>query len=460
MKFNSNPLFISILLSYSQIINAAAADNKSSWNIFIFDKDKKEISSFINNEVNQEERSSEGEDSFAVDKVFEKNSVDIRELPKLFNDNEHQSKKELLFNGGRGPGGGDSYFCRKGENDFEGWYSYDFIQTRRDLKDLYSDIYEFTGSRCEDYLEQIHHRLEKSNSLMALGLREYISSLPPPFSRSESMSSPIQRTWRPIHSEGPSDFCLVYDLKDETPNISPSNCVPCQLFLRKYSETKSQLYYFYDEENLAHIKKVPLQCSYAVVHEWARDFLPHSQDLYDFVDYLHSKNFFNPLNTFKYNYLFESRGQNILQQNDTIELYYDLVTQVPATPIEVKEMKEQFINKFYARVAEVKKDIQRLKNSLKKDKTLPRQLDVVAEQWLSSIVDRYEKKKIPLGPALFELEELDQSLPVMRVRPFMNPIEESLLFNRVRGPSPVDFSKFHKEPSQVKEGSSFVDHDE
>lgn len=252
-------------------------------------------------------------------------------------------------NGGRGPGGGDVLVCSQSEeNRFDGFYSYDYVQTRRSLTSENTDEYPFPGvETCLGKLESIHYKLEKVNPILASGFREYIDSLPIQASPKPS----ALRRWVPISYEHGPVECLGHDIQDETAIISTPNCRRCQVFIRDFSKANSGLIYTYDARLLSELSKEPRQCSYALVHEWARDFLPNSKDLYFFTRMLHSKEFHDE-GEFQMNDLPRSVADclNHLNQqpiqSDLLGQYFAVVSQVPPTPEELENFQTDMRQRF------------------------------------------------------------------------------------------------------------------
>ena len=338
-------------------------------------------------------------------------------------------------NGGRGPGGGDGIFCSESkEHSFKGWYSYDFIQSRGSLSQPFVREHNFQHSgSCSDYMTKVEARLKVLNPLLATGLEHYLNSSP---FRVSKPSSGIKREWKALSlgAEG-EKTCFLFDLKDETENVSLENCQKCQLFIRKYSQSESKIYYLYHEAQLEKLKLRPRQCSYAVLHEWARDFLPDSQDLYDFVAYLHSKDFFEK-SEFKYVGLTDDpKKRMFLEQGDalkntSLDLYFKMVSQVPAAPGEVKEFQESFLKQFQEVVVKIEEELVILERVSKKDPFIPDNLHLTGKEWLEDIRYRVKTKQITLGKAFQELMDLQASIPIMKGQPdpMNNPFFRRMMF--------------------------------
>jgi hypothetical protein len=339
-------------------------------------------------------------------------------------------------NGGRGPGGGDGIYCSESSShSFKGWYSYDFIQSRSSLSEPLEKDYSFANQKsCSDYMAKISERLKVLNPLLATGLEHYLDSSP--FGKQEQVFG-IKREWKALKlgDEG-GKACFLFDLKDETANVTLENCQKCQLFIRKYSQSESKIFYLYHEAQLNRLMQRPRQCSYAVIHEWARDFLPDSQDLYDFVGYLHSDEFFTSTH-FKYVGLTDDPKKRMFKQqgdalkNTSLELYFKMASQVPAAPGEVKEFQENFLKQFQDVVIKIEEELVILERVSKKDPFIPDDLHLTGKAWLEDIRYKVRTKQITLGKAFQELMDLQASIPIMKGAPdpMNNPFFRRMMFS-------------------------------
>lgn len=249
------------------------------------------------------------------------------------------------YNGGRGPGGGDVLLCEKSSsNRFQGIYSYDYVQTRNSLIDENSDEYAFDdSSSCFARMNQIAQRLTEVNPVMGAGLKDFIKSAP--WDGGESTTP--KRRWISSGEEQRPE-CHSFDLKDETHLVKSENCQTCQLFIRDYSRTRPQILYTYNAGLFKSLKERPTQCSYALIHEWARDFLPDSKDLYFFTSSLHSKKFFDngelsliPLDPAT-QHCFENSGHAPMDTS-IIDTYFQISALVPPTQDEVEQYQKEMI---------------------------------------------------------------------------------------------------------------------
>lgn len=264
--------------------------------------------------------------------------VSDQEIPPL---EKPGSIKE--YNGGRGPGGGDGMFCVESKhNRFNGFYSYTYIQTRKNLEGENSGEYKFPKkSTCLDNLNRIQKKLAVKNPILAAGLSDFIKSLP----INKKPQSNVLRLWKPF-SEGNTIECAGRDIKDEHQLIDTPNCVKCQIFNRSYGETRSNIIYNYDSVFLDQLKKNPQQCSYALIHEWARDFIKGAREIYYFTNQLHSKEFHND-GIIDHNLLDEKTATCLKEieekpiKENTLDIYFEIMSQVPASIKELEENKTQ-----------------------------------------------------------------------------------------------------------------------
>lgn len=249
------------------------------------------------------------------------------------------------YNGGRGPGGGDVLLCEKSDsNRFQGIYSYDYVQTRNSLTAENSDEFVFEGeSSCRARMDKIAKQLTAVNPVMGAGLKDFISSAP--WNGGESATS--KRKWISSGEEDRPE-CHSFDLKDETHLVKSENCQTCQLFIRDYSRTRPQVLYTYNAGLFKNLQARPTQCTYALVHEWARDFLPDSKDLYFFTAALHSKKFMDkgelsllPLDSATQN-CFEKVQHAPLETNN-LDMYFKISALVPPTQDEVEKYQSEMV---------------------------------------------------------------------------------------------------------------------
>jgi|GEM_PF-5444841 len=344
----------------------------------------------------------------------------------------------IELNGGRGPGGGDSLYCGPSEeNDYQGWYSFDFIQSRRNIDEpLKNEMNLSKSAKCLDYLNVIHENLSQKDPILAIGLRHFIDGSPLVGSVDKLKS--VKRKWKPLNfGKDGEKKCLVSNITDENKVIDLPNCRTCQMFIRKYSKKDSAIIYFYHENQLEKFKERPRQCSYALLHEWARDFLPNSSDLYDFVSYLHGQEFFSDNSSFRYKEITEG-GRNCFfhlknkpMDTASLDLYFEIVSQVPATPTEVKEYRIDFLKEFEVVVARIEEDIETLEKQTLKGSGVPASIPIIAKNWLNKVKRGIANKEMTLGQAFQELLDLERSLPIIKgggLEMLENPIVKEMLF--------------------------------
>lgn len=323
--------------------------------------------------------------------------------------------QKRLYNGGRGPGGGDVLLCKKSnDNSFKGEYSYDYIQTRNSLHNENEDEFDFPKDfDCADRMDYIADRLASVNPVMAEGLRDFIQSVP--FSGGET--STIRRRWVPSGSSEKSE-CHSYDIKDETHLVKADNCQTCQLFNRDYSRTRPQIFYTYNAGLFNDIQKRPTQCSYALIHEWARDFLPDSKDIYFFTSSLHSKKFLThgDLSLIPLDQQTEScfeMSKHAPAQTDKLDIYFKISSLVPPTQDEV----ERYQGEMMKMTKELDRKIDVTIDKMRKNRPIgynERQVEYMAKKAQFAKMDvmmNLDDKKISYAQAYDELKLIESTLP-------------------------------------------------
>ncbi|PIP94406.1 MAG: hypothetical protein COW00_01160 [Bdellovibrio sp. CG12_big_fil_rev_8_21_14_0_65_39_13] len=319
------------------------------------------------------------------------------------------------LNGGRGPGGGDGLLCTQSEaNRFHGIYSYSYIQTRKNLFAENVDEHQFPNTSCIDNLNIIQAKLAEKNPILASGLKDFISSLP---IQIDSKPNP-RRIWTSL-SEGDKLQCMGADIPDETKIVQTENCYKCQMFIRDYSETRPLIIYQYEKALIDKLKEEPQQCSYAFIHEWARDFIPNSKDIYFFTALLHSKDFHETGDLSLQN-LDERTAQCLSELNkssvldsSSLSVYFDIINQVPPSVSEVEKYQIEMQQK----LKEMRKLIDSQMEMMKKNKPLgysQNQVDFMlnhTQKRMKEIDWSVLNKKISIAQALQEMMELSQFLP-------------------------------------------------
>lgn len=319
------------------------------------------------------------------------------------------------LNGGRGPGGGDGLLCTKSEeNRFQGIYSYSYIQTRKNLFLENNDEFQLPNTSCLGNLNIIQAKLAEKNPILASGLKDFISSLP----IQESPKPNPRRIWSSL-SEGDQLQCMGADIPDETKIVQTSNCFKCQMFIRDYSETRPLIIYQYEKALIDKLQEDPQQCSYAFIHEWARDFIPNSKDIYFFTALLHSKEF-HETGALSLQNLDEKTAQCLSELNKSSVLdssslsdYFDIINQVPPSMSEVESYQKEMQQKY----SEMKLLLNNQISEIKKNKPLgygQSQVDYIVKHTnkrLGEIEWSVLNKKISIAQALQEMMELSQFLP-------------------------------------------------
>lgn len=336
-------------------------------------------------------------------------------------------------NGGRGPGGGDVLVCSQSQdNRFQGFLSYDYVQTRRSLFQENTDEFEFPGvESCLGKLEAIHYRLKQAHPVLASGLREYIDSLPfQPTPRPSAF-----RRWVPIsYQSGPIE-CLGHDIQDETAILSTPNCRRCQVFIRDFSKVNPELIYTYDARILAELIKEPRQCSYALIHEWARDFLPDSKDLYFFTRMLHGQEFHDK-GLFDLTHLplaladcFNQANQMPLQEN-SIAQYMSIVSQVPPTVQELESFQQDMRQRFSDIHRELDETMAQMERSrpLGMSEAQVRHLLNRARADREEVVANLREGKLSFAQGYAALSDLREQLPRVRLP---EALENPYLFDQI-----------------------------
>jgi len=319
------------------------------------------------------------------------------------------------LNGGRGPGGGDGLLCTKSEdNRFQGIYSYSYIQTRKNLFLENNDEFQLPNTSCLGNLNAIQAKLLEKNPILASGLKDFISSLP----IQENPKPNPRRIWTSL-SEGDRLQCMGADIPDETKIVQTDNCFKCQMFIRDYSETRPLIIYQYEKALIDKLKEDPQQCSYAFIHEWARDFIPNSKDIYFFSALLHSKDFHETGDLSLQN-LDERTAQCLNELNkssvldsSSLSVYFDIINQVPPSVSEVEKYQIEMQQK----LKEMRELIEYQMSIMKKNKPLgysQNQVDFMlnhTQKRLKEIDWSVLNKKISIAQALQEMMELSQFLP-------------------------------------------------
>lgn len=335
---------------------------------------------------------------------------------------EAHAQSKRLQNGGRGPGGGDVLLCEKSNsNRFNGIYSYDYVQTRDSLKNENEDEFNFpTGANCLERMNKIATRLSAQNPIMGAGLKDFIKSVP--FKGGES--STAKRRWIASGVESAPE-CHSFDLKDETHLVQTKNCQTCQLFIRDYSRTRAQVLYTYNSGLFKELQTRPEQCSYALIHEWARDFLPDSKDLYFFTASLHSDEFMKggdlnllPLDE-QTERCFKNATHSPLDAN-AVDIYFNISALVPPTQDEVERYQDEMVRMS----AEIDKDIE--ERILKLKETPPigyseKQVDYLiakVQREKTAILAGLDAKEISHAEAYNELKRVQSSIPSYRPAEF------------------------------------------
>ncbi len=326
--------------------------------------------------------------------------------------------QKRLYNGGRGPGGGDVLLCKKSkDNSFQGEYSYDYIQTRNSLHEENKDEFEFPKDQnCKERINFIAERLASVNPVMAEGLKDFIKSVP--FNGGDSSSA--RRRWVSSGSKETPE-CHSYDIKDETHLVKADNCQTCQLFNRDYSRTRPQIFYTYNAGLFKDIQKKPTQCSYALIHEWARDFLPDSKDLYFFTASLHSKNFLKngDLSLIPLDQQTEScfeMSKHAPAQTDKLDIYFKISALVPPTQDEVERYQGEMVRMTKELDRKIDQDIDRMR----KHRPIgfnERQVEYLAKKTQMNKIDvmmKLDDKELTHAQAYEELKLIESTLPNYR----------------------------------------------
>lgn len=375
----------------------------------VFDVDLKEEESLMGLTPEQIERLEALENWNLIQEIL--GVIVLPELPPL-----NQDYLDFIDNGGRGPGGGDVLLCEaSSDNRFEGIYSYDYIQTRKSLNQENREEFIFPeGLDCLGHIELIHTKLKEVNPILASGLREFIDSLP---LQNEPQISALRR-WEPISYEDAPVECIGHQINDHTTLVHTPNCRRCQIFVRDYSQVRPSLLYTYDASLLNELSKRPKQCSYALIHEWARDFLPDSKDLYFFTRMLHEKSFHEE-GAFSYQSLPEDIAHCLEDINrlpidtDLLGSYLAIVSQVPPTPQEL----EQYQREIETRFREINESIDQRIELARDHPPLgmnQRQIDALINRVQNDrqeIQSRLDQKAISHAQAYANLLELRERLP-------------------------------------------------
>ncbi|GAB4016900.1 MAG: hypothetical protein Fur0010_17080 [Bdellovibrio sp.] len=192
----------------------------------------------------------------------------------------------------------------------------------------------------------IQKKLAKKNPVLAAGLLDFIKTSP----LNDKPEKSSLRTWKPF-SEGQNIECAGRDIKDEHQLIDTPNCVKCQMFNRSYGETRANIIYNFDRVFFDQIKSDPLQCSYALIHEWARDFIKGTKEVYYFTAQLHSQDFHSN-GEIDYDNLDEKTAQCLKEINEkpldqnSLNIYFDIVSQVPPSVKDLEDNRKQVIEKY------------------------------------------------------------------------------------------------------------------
>jgi len=208
--------------------------------------------------------------------------------------------------GGEGSGG-DAYHCDKfkGEYSKNGYYSFDFIQkniflsgnidnlrnTGEKLPDSYKlKLWNDIGRKklniksCDDYLKRILNKLYQINPVMGAGFESFIKSVNGKRGKKYDF-----RTW--VSKEQASKVNKNWKVDDEVRGENfkdPIGCETEQFVIRYKSKKDKSIIYEVNDDVLNKLKENPLQCSYALVHEWVRDFSNDVPEIYQLVDNYHT----------------------------------------------------------------------------------------------------------------------------------------------------------------------------
>ncbi len=184
--------------------------------------------------------------------------------------------------------GGDMLYCSKSDKSrYDGPYALDYILTRENHKSENSGSYSFPQeiNRCDKYLDLIQSKLKKHIPVLAAGLELFLRSF-----KNKNYGS---RNWfyAPQNS-------LINIRDEQIKRLIPKNCSDSKIVqLITRTQWGNVIYYDIDIENFNILSsKNPEQCSYMLLHEWARDFIIDANRINRFVAYLHSNDFFSASN--------------------------------------------------------------------------------------------------------------------------------------------------------------------
>jgi hypothetical protein len=180
--------------------------------------------------------------------------------------------KSIELSGERGSGGGGDLL--KCPGDPTRYYSLDyFLSDHRDI-----DERLLSQTQCHRVIQSIHQHLQKHNPVLAAGLAGFMREFNN-YSAWKGDRSFVFQTGR------------IIQIRDE--EINKKICRGGQIFQTAIRFPLPRfVHYSIDIDAFLSIKDQPLQCSYFLLHEWARDFLWKASKNRQFVHYLHSKDFF------------------------------------------------------------------------------------------------------------------------------------------------------------------------
>ncbi len=217
-------------------------------------------------------------------------------------------KKLFRFSGERGSGGGgDIALCRDQEGRAK-TYSLDYQLRDQEIL-INPSFYEATS--CGDAIKKVHARLLETDEILAVGLKNFLEDF------EASVNGNFIGRKRVFHFSETS-LVSIYDERFDLESLK--QCQVKQAAIRL--PFPQFIHYSINREALNSLIQQPIQCSYLLLHEWARDFFVDAAKIRKFVHFLHSDTFFNKdVSLVKYFNFFKSADD----YPPTLENYFKLV---------------------------------------------------------------------------------------------------------------------------------------
>ena len=207
-----------------------------------------------------------------IDNVGEDHDTLLEKISKL-------DKKLFSLSGERGTGGGGDIALCKGHDETVKTYSLDYILRNQEVK-IKPLLYQ--AQSCGGVIKEVYARLVETDQILAAGLMNFLKDF------ELSVRGNFLGRKRVFHfSEG-----RLVDINDEV--FETKSLRQCQVKQAAIRLPFPQfIHYSINLKALNLLKQSPIQCSYFLLHEWARDFYVNAAKIREFVHFIHSESFFN-----------------------------------------------------------------------------------------------------------------------------------------------------------------------